>query len=242
MQWFGSSYSSHYNWSHNRKGPLFQGRFKAFQVEEEDYLKRLILYIHRNPIRAGMVKRLVDYPWSSFRCLGYKKNCNRWLHRDKTLKLFGGSEDRFREEVRRYSEEKDRLLEDLRIGLYLGGEETWEKIRNRLKFPVESEQPQTRGLLQAQSLESAANEYQKALDIDDITFEDLLIPRRRDSRPLRDILQYFLWKRTRKSLKEIGEFMGVNYSTVSHTRKRGEAYLKKRAYTKIRKKIEDLLN
>jgi len=117
MQWFGSSYSSYYNWRHCRSGHLFQGRFKGFQVDKGDYLKRLILYIHRNPLRAGLVDRLLDYPWSSYRCLAQKRNCYPWLERRKTLKLFGGSEKQFSEEAKEYSEDEDSLLEDLRIGL-----------------------------------------------------------------------------------------------------------------------------
>ncbi|MDA0840789.1 MAG: transposase [Planctomycetota bacterium] len=69
MQWFGTSYTSYFNWKWGRSGHLFQGRFKSFLVEGESYLRQLILYVHRNPLRAGRVERLSDYRWSSYLCL-----------------------------------------------------------------------------------------------------------------------------------------------------------------------------
>ena len=66
MQWFGTTYTRRYNIKHKRNGHLFQGRFKNFLVENDEYLTLLSCYIHRNPLRAGIVRRLVDYPWSSY--------------------------------------------------------------------------------------------------------------------------------------------------------------------------------
>jgi putative transposase len=45
------------NRRHSRVGHLFQGRFKAIQVEEQTYLLELARYVVLNPVRAGMVKR-----------------------------------------------------------------------------------------------------------------------------------------------------------------------------------------
>ena len=62
MQWFGANYTQKYNIRHKRSGHLFQGRFKSFLIENDSYLMRLSCYIHRNPLRAGIIKRLADYP------------------------------------------------------------------------------------------------------------------------------------------------------------------------------------
>jgi len=55
---------------HNRKygrtGHLFQSRFRSEAVEAEQYLLSVVRYIHRNPLKAGMVSRLEEYPWSSY--------------------------------------------------------------------------------------------------------------------------------------------------------------------------------
>ncbi len=46
-------------------GPLYQGRFKSFPVQEDDHLLTLIRYVERNPLRAGLVQRAESYRWSS---------------------------------------------------------------------------------------------------------------------------------------------------------------------------------
>lgn len=47
-------------------GYLWQGRFASFPMDE-DYLLRCARYVGLNPVRAGLVKRAADWPWSSVR-------------------------------------------------------------------------------------------------------------------------------------------------------------------------------
>ena len=87
MRHLNGVYTQRYNRLHGFDGQLFRGRFKSILVEEDTYLIELMRYIHRNPLRAGMVKTLADYPWSSHH--GYissSKNWN-WLHKDFILSM-----------------------------------------------------------------------------------------------------------------------------------------------------------
>src|SRR5579862_535395 len=47
-------------------GHLYQGRFKSFPVREDEHLLTLLRYVEGNPLRAGIVQRLQDWPWSSY--------------------------------------------------------------------------------------------------------------------------------------------------------------------------------
>ncbi len=67
MQPFALSYTKAINKRHNRVGSLFQGRFKAVHVDQNDYLLHLSRYIHLNPVAAGLVKRAEDWEFSSYR-------------------------------------------------------------------------------------------------------------------------------------------------------------------------------
>lgn len=49
----------------HRIGHLFQGRFKAILIDAENYLLKLIQYIHLNPVRANIVENPENYLWSS---------------------------------------------------------------------------------------------------------------------------------------------------------------------------------
>jgi len=46
-------------------GHVYQGRFKSFPIETEEYLYRALRYVERNPLRAGLVERAEEWPWSS---------------------------------------------------------------------------------------------------------------------------------------------------------------------------------
>lgn len=67
---FSNSYSRYFNTKNERIGPLFQGRFKAVRVENDEQVLHLSRYIHLNPFSSYVVKSindLVEYPFSSFR-------------------------------------------------------------------------------------------------------------------------------------------------------------------------------
>ena len=55
-----------HNNKYGRTGHLFQNRFNSEAVEDDQYLMTVIRYIHRNPLKAGMVSRLKEYSWSSY--------------------------------------------------------------------------------------------------------------------------------------------------------------------------------
>ena len=66
MRRIGGSYVYWYNKKYQRIGNLFQDRFKSEPVEDERYLQIVHRYIHQNPLKAGMVKEIKDYMWSSY--------------------------------------------------------------------------------------------------------------------------------------------------------------------------------
>ena len=46
-------------------GAVYQGRYKAIPVQTGRYFYNVCRYVHRNPLRAGLVTRAEDWPWSS---------------------------------------------------------------------------------------------------------------------------------------------------------------------------------
>jgi len=65
MQRLLTGYSQYYNRRYRHVGHVFQGRHKAILCESDDYLIRLVRYIHLNPVRAGMVDTAGQYLYSS---------------------------------------------------------------------------------------------------------------------------------------------------------------------------------
>lgn len=65
---FQNSFAKHFNTSHERKGPLFEGPFKVVQIETERQLLYVSRYIHLNPFTATIIRNIDDvksYRWSS---------------------------------------------------------------------------------------------------------------------------------------------------------------------------------
>jgi putative transposase len=65
MHWLLTTHVRRYERHYHTSGHIWQGRFKAFPVQEDDHLRVLLRYIERNPLRAGLVERAEDWPWSS---------------------------------------------------------------------------------------------------------------------------------------------------------------------------------
>lgn len=55
-----------YNAKYQRTGHLFQDRFKSEPVDTQEYLQTVIRYIHQNPVKAGLCRRVSDYAYSSY--------------------------------------------------------------------------------------------------------------------------------------------------------------------------------
>ena len=58
------------------RGHLYQGRFKNFIIADDRHLLTVMRYVEANPLRAGLVRRAEDWPWSSA-----SPHARRHLHR-----------------------------------------------------------------------------------------------------------------------------------------------------------------
>jgi REP-associated tyrosine transposase len=66
MKSIGQLYAQYANKTYKRCGNLWEGRFKSCLVQSEEYVLACHRYIELNPVRAGLVKRAYEYPWSSY--------------------------------------------------------------------------------------------------------------------------------------------------------------------------------
>jgi REP element-mobilizing transposase RayT len=80
-------YSRYRHKTLNTSGHLFERRHKAKLVDVDAYFLTLLRYIHRNPVKAGLVRHPSDYPWSSHRAFLGAETIS-WLTTDFGLSLF----------------------------------------------------------------------------------------------------------------------------------------------------------
>ena len=89
LRQLNGTYSQSFNRRHGLVGHVFQGRYKAILVQKESYLLELARYVVLNPVRAGLVRAPLDWPWSSYRYFMLPSASPRWLETDWLLSHFG---------------------------------------------------------------------------------------------------------------------------------------------------------
>jgi len=218
MHWFGTTYTQRFNRRHFRNGHLFQGRYKSIIVQNDAYLLQLSYYIHRNPLRAGIVKRLADYRWSSYLAYAYGRKAPEWLSKELILSQFASQHrhKRYREKVQKYAKEEKRLWEDLRHGLFLGSKSFVERIRKE-HLPSETEPsiPQQTQTAKPSDPVSMLRTAERVLKCDVQRFVEagrVFGPEKEK----RDLMIYLLWKTGGYNNDQIGRLFGISYSAVSH--------------------------
>ncbi|MBK9386282.1 MAG: transposase [Planctomycetes bacterium] len=127
VQWFNGSYGRYMNERHDRCGHLFQGRYWMDLVEEEGYLFQLASYMHLNPVRAGLVERPEDYPWSSYAGYIDPSRAVSWINYDHLLRQLSPDPVRAREKYRELVERDQQMRppspwRELKEGRFLGSD------------------------------------------------------------------------------------------------------------------------
>ena len=59
-----------YHRRHRSVGHVWQGRFKSPVIQDDEHLLSVLRYLETNPLRAGMVADLQEYPWTSYAAHG----------------------------------------------------------------------------------------------------------------------------------------------------------------------------
>ncbi|GFO60225.1 transposase [Geomonas silvestris] len=213
LQYLNGSYTTYFNVKRKRSGHLFHGRFTSILVEAEAYAIELSRYIHRNPVRAGLVERPEEYEWSSYRSYLGLAETPRWLYTDLVLSSFEPDGD-----VARYRNFVDaKGDDDLCSPLEKAIAET---LLGTEPFTAEISETVTRTLKPDRSV-PAVRSLAPHLTIDEIVETvERVIPSPSADRLRRRISLYFCHRYGGMSLKAIGGRFGIGDSAVSLASKR----------------------
>lgn len=201
MRQLNGVYTQRFNRRHGRVGHVFQGRYKAILVDRDSYLLELCRYVVLNPIRAGMVKKIERYAWSSYLAtLGFAVR-PAWLATDWLLGQFAKTASVARRRYAQFVAEgggQPSPWIDVRGQALLGSEDFVEKLRPMLEGARElKEVPRSQRLLDRPSLTKM---FPKAVQGDKVL---------RDVAIRQACLEYGY------SMAKISLHAGVHYSTVS---------------------------
>ena len=67
MQWLTTTHMRRWHAHHGTRGtgPLYQGRYKSFPIQDDRHFLTVCRYVERNPLRANLVDQAEEWPWSS---------------------------------------------------------------------------------------------------------------------------------------------------------------------------------
>lgn len=224
MHDLNGTYAQSFNRRHGRVGHLLQGRYKAPLVQYDAYLIELSRYIHLNPVRARIVDRADEYPWSSARAYVRKSAAPPFLTVAEVLGSFG---DRLRSARRRYAsflaegcESRTPSPLDNLVAQTLLGEPEWvEAMRaridacmrsGRVALELHGEVPASRQILRRPSLAQVVTAVAAATNT-----EPRRIYRRHSRVPARAVTIYLASKETGLSHKDVGAAFGIESFAVS---------------------------
>ncbi len=136
MQYLNGSYTTYINTKRQRVGHLLQGRYKAILIDADAYAMEVSRYVHMNPVRAGMVSKPAEYPWSSYQYYIGKKKVPTWLTMNIILDYFDERTSEGQRKYREFIEEKigqgyDNPLKGAVGSSILGAEEFIRRIKKQ---------------------------------------------------------------------------------------------------------------
>jgi REP element-mobilizing transposase RayT len=105
MRQLNGHYAQAFNARHRRSGHLFQGRYKAILVQDDAHAINAAAYTLRNPLAAKLCTHAELWPWSSYRATLGLEPQPHFLNADALLLLFGTSRDRARAALREQIEQ-----------------------------------------------------------------------------------------------------------------------------------------
>lgn len=88
----GSRYVRYFNRKYGRTGSLWGSRYRPFLIEDERRWLNCLKYIELNPVRAGVVSRPEEYPWSTYRVHAFGRVLP-WIHDHPVYASLGATPD-----------------------------------------------------------------------------------------------------------------------------------------------------
>ena len=239
MHYLNGSYTNYINIKRNRSGHLFQGRYKAILIDHDSYLLELSRYLHLNPVRAGMVSKPEEYPYSSYEYYINKKK-EEIIYRDLILNMVSNNKKTQFNDYMKFVQNaiNDEIEDPLRkvyAGTILGKTQFIKNLLDNVKDDIFKKKEiagkrELHGKWKAEEIMKVVTE----------SLKNNRIPQKRNQIIRRNVNIYLLKKHTALTNKVIGELLGdIPSTTVSKTFYRFSEKLRSEKYlTKTVKNIE----
>ncbi len=203
MRQLNGIYTQQFNRTHERRGHLFQGRYKAMICDKDEYFLALARYIVQNPVRAGIVDDLTRYRWSNYSetTADTRKEDNLTVP-DFTLSFFSHDREKAKRLYSSFvlSGKDENIWDKLRAGFIFGGDDFVRKVNETIEKEERSKEIKT--IERHPARESLSDLFSSFSSTEE-----------------RNKLILTAHIRHGYKIIRIAEHLGIHYSTVSHIMK-----------------------
>lgn len=226
MRRFNICYTGWFNYHHESYGHLFQGRYKAFLIDADQYLLEVSRYVHLNPVRSRKTRQpsyrskwtfLNTYRWSSMPGYIHARRRNNFVEYSMILDMVGGRSayksfllDGIKTELRN-------PFDDVQYQMILGDNDFITRIKAEyMQEGSTREQPQYREM--TATVLPPDMIIETVMRVLKVSREEVL--GKHGSGITRGIVGDLLYKYSRMNLREVGVLLDIDYTAVCQLRRR----------------------
>lgn len=210
MRQLNGVYTQTYNRRHHSVGHIFQGRYKAILIQKESHLLEVSRYVVLNPVRAKAAEKPGEWKWSSYRGTSGMTKPHPGLTTDWLLGQFSTKRGQAEKKYREFVESG------------IGGERIWDKVKGQSILGndefVEGLIKYLKGYEEIKEIPKGQRYIGRPAPSDLFDKEAGTDKRRRDMIIREAVVKHGY------SQKEVADYLGIHYSTVSNIIKKENEY------------------
>lgn len=201
MRQLNGVYTQLYNRRHRRPGHIFQGRYKAILVDKDNYLLELCRYVVLNPVRAKLVELPEHWKWSSYEATAGLKKAPEYLSVDWILGVFGTNRKTAQNQYRKFVKEG------------INRKSPWGELQGQILLGEDSFVGKFKDLLRdKEAIKEIPRQQRYAVRPN---LKEVFKKQGSGGKKGRNYEIYDAHIKYGYSLKEIADYLGIHYTTVS---------------------------
>lgn len=201
MRQLNGVYTQAFNKRHHRVGHIFQGRYKAILIQKDSHLLEVCRYVVLNPVRAKAVKSPEQWEWSSYQATVGLEKSHSCLTTELVLSQFGSktglARQRYKEFVKAGIGEEP-IWSNLKGQILLGEDTFVERFMDYLKGREDIREIPKR------------QRYINRPNLDRLFERDVLRNNQKRDKKIVEATERYGY-----SQKEVADYLGMHYSTIS---------------------------
>lgn len=233
MRHFNIRYTGWFNWRHHRNGNLYQGRYKAYLIDADNYLLEVSRYLHLNCVRVKTLRGLEyreqwqyvrDYQWSSLAGYLNEKGVVKNIEYGLILSMVGGRKAYRKFVIDGIKKDIDNPFKTAKSRIILGDDDFVARAKKYIRRASIREQPSYRDIV----ITVLEPEIVLGILSKECGIKKGVLQRRGVNGDIRGMVAELLYKYSDITQARIGRLIGdIDYVSVHHLRKRFREKMRK---------------